>query len=140
MKTFIIPLSLLSQMGYWRSLFPKRKEMKVDVLKDIEAIRDCLTDVQFEVNAILPELDKLEELEKERQVVKKASVIEVNLETQATVLDSLLEKYEFFQNDVDINGIRVKEISRNFLKLARKAGLQDLANEKKGKSTWTFNW
>ena len=111
----------------------------MDVVNDIEAIQECLKDVTEEVRSLLPLLEELEELEKERQVAK-AGVIKINLETQAKILDSILEKYEFFQNDVDINGLRVKKIAKQVLKEAKKEGLKELVEEKEKKMHWTFDW
>src|SRR3989338_9298069 len=99
------------EQSWWKRIFTPRKEGHVDVVNDIEAIQECLKDVTEEVRSLLPLLEELEELEKERQVAK-AGVIKINLETQAKILDSVLEKYEFFQNDVDINGLRVKKIAK----------------------------
>ncbi|MEK6900767.1 MAG: hypothetical protein AABX37_00315, partial [Nanoarchaeota archaeon] len=102
-------------------------------------IQECLKDVTEEVRSLLPLLEELEELEKERQVAK-SGVIKINLETQAKILDSVLEKYEFFQNDVDINGLRVKKIAKQVLKEARKEGLKELVAEKEKNMHWTFDW
>ena len=127
------------EQSWWKRIFTPRKERHVDVVNDIEAIQECLKDVTEEVRSLLPLLEELEELEKERQVAK-AGVIKINLETQAKILDSILEKYEFFQNDVDINGLRVKKIAKQVLKEAKKEGLKELVEEKEKKMHWTFDW
>ncbi len=126
-------------MSWWNRASKKEGEPKVDILKDIGAIQDSLREVSMESKALLKELGGLEELEKERQVARE-SVIPINLEAQAKVLDILLQRYEFYQNDVDINGIRVKQIAREFLKRAKQAGLKDLVNEKKKDMKWQFDW
>tara|TARA_Y100000310_G_scaffold337165_1_gene423545 strand:+ start:914 stop:1309 length:396 start_codon:yes stop_codon:yes gene_type:complete len=124
---------------WWRKMFDKKKAPKEDVLKDLEAMIDFLEDVNDEAQHLIPELKKLEELEKERQVAE-SGLTQVNLETQAAVLDKVLERYEFFQNDVDINGIRVKRIAQEFLKQAKKAGMKDLVKEKEQSHQWKFFW
>ena len=120
-------------------MFDKKPHHKEDVLKNLEAMIDFLEDINFEAKQLIPELKKLEELETERQVAAPG-LTQVNLETQSEVLDKVLEKYEFFQNDVDINGIRMKRIAEEFLKQAKKAGLKDLIKEKEQKSMWKFFW
>ncbi len=65
-----------------------------------------------DVKELLKQLKKLEELEKEYKVAS-SGIKQVNLETQAKILDKLLERYAFYQNDIDINGIRVKLIAKN---------------------------
>ena len=124
---------------WWRKMFDKKKAPKEDVLKDLEAMIDFLEDVNDEAQHLIPELKKLEELEKERQVAE-SGLTQVNLETQAAVLDKVLERYEFFQNDVDINGIRVKRIAQEFLNQAKKAGMKDLVKEKEQSHQWKFFW
>lgn len=126
-------------MSWWSRVFPKEAEPKVEVLKDIQAIQESLREAPGETKMLLKELQKLEELEKERQVARE-SMIPVNLEAQAKILDTILQRYEFYQNDVDIGGIRVKQIAREFLKKARHAGLKDLVNEKKKDMKWQFDW
>ena len=124
---------------WWKKMFDKKPHHKEDVLKNLEAMIDFLEDINFEAKQLIPELKKLEELETERQVAAPG-LTQVNLETQSEVLDKVLEKYEFFQNDVDINGIRMKRIAEEFLKQAKKAGLKDLIKEKEQKSMWKFFW
>lgn len=129
----------MSGLSWWSRTFHKEAELKVDILKDIQAIQDSLKEAPRESKALLPELQKLEELERERQVARE-SVIPVNLEAQAKILDALLQRYEYYQNDVDINGIRVKQLAREFLKKARQAGLKELVKEKKKDMKWQFDW
>jgi len=130
----------LYEKKWWKKLFAKKQhQKKVDSVKDIGAIIDFLEVVKLEAEEILPELTKLNNLEKERQVAR-SGIRQINLETQAKILDKIIEKYEFFQNDVDINGLRVKMIARQFLKNAEKDGLKDLINEKKKNSKWKFLW
>lgn len=126
-------------MGWRSEIFQKESESKVEVLKDIGAIQDSLQEVPRESKVLLQELQKLEELEKERQVARE-SVIPLNLEAQAKILDTLLQRYESYQNDVDINGLRVKQIAREFLKKAKLAALKNLVNEKKKDMKWQFDW
>lgn len=125
---------------WWKKVFQKKEsKIKVDVNKDINAVTDFITDLNDEKKIILKNLTKLQELEKEFKVAN-SGIIQINLETQAKLLDKILESYEFFQNDVDINGIRVKRIAKEFLKRATKVGLKDLVKEKKTDQRWSFQW
>jgi len=121
-------------------LFGRRQQpKKVDVLSDIEAITEFLQDVQVDTKELLSQLKKLQELEKEYEVAA-SGILHVNLETQAKILDKLLERYGFFENDVDVNGLRVKSIASEFMKRAGKAGMQDLVRQKEKDKRWMMMW
>jgi hypothetical protein len=126
--------------SWWQRKFgwdPKSEH--IDIVKDVEAIKDSLSEVPFDVKALIPELEKLDELERERKVAT-SGIIHVNLETQADVLDKLLERYQFLQDDVDINGLRLKAIANQFLRNAKSAGMKDLVREKERDRKWKFFW
>ena len=130
----------MAKKSFWKRLRERRMEQdKVDIVKDLDAVIEFLQEVQSDVNLLLPELKKLEDLEKERKVAT-SGILHVNLETQADVLEKLLERYQFFQDDVDVSGLRIKAIANQFLKNAKKAGLSDLVKEKKNNKHWKFFW
>ncbi len=129
----------LYQRAWWKRLFQTKKKEPVDVLKNIQAVIEFLGDNRLETEKLLSDLQKLEELEKERRVAEEG-IVQVNLETQAKILDHLLERYQFFQNDADINGIRVKQIASQLLKYAEEAGMADLVSQKKKEMGWKFDW
>ncbi|HLC88994.1 MAG TPA: hypothetical protein VJG49_03080 [Candidatus Nanoarchaeia archaeon] len=124
---------------WWKRLLKKEPEPKEDSIKDLTVIVEYLEDINDEAKLLLPELKKLEELETERQVAS-SGLAQVNLEAQAVILDKILKEYGFFQNDVDINGIRIRQVAKEFLKQAKKAGLKDLVKEKEKDNNWKFNW
>ncbi len=126
----------LYEQVWWKKLWGKKKvQIKVDVLQDLQAITEELRDLKDEVRPLIKQLQKLEELEKEYEVGNE-EVRLVNVETQAEVLDQILQRYEFLQDDIDINGIRVKQVAKEFLKRAQEAGLKDLVAEKKQDRKW----
>ena len=126
----------LYEQEWWKKLFGKKKtHHQVDVLKDIHAVLEELQDLKDEVKPLLKQVQKLEELEKEYEVGKE-DVRLINLETQAEILDQILQRYEFLQDDIDINGIRVKQVAKEFLRRAQQAGLKDLVAEKKQDRKW----
>ena len=112
---------------------------KVDVLSDIEAITEFLNDIQADTKELLSQLKKLKELEKEYGVAS-SGILHVNLDTQAKILDKLLERYGFFQDDVDVNGLRMKMISSEFLKRAKAVGMTDLVRQKEKDPRWKALW
>ena len=131
----------LYEKEWWKKLWTKKHGKKrVDVAKDIAVIKEFLLDFDDDVKIILKLLEQLNELEKEYHIANRQEVFEVNLNAQETVLEKLLERYEFLQNDVDINGLRVKRIAKEFLNRASKAGMRELVREKKKNSKWFFQW
>tara|TARA_Y100000031_G_C7963602_1_gene267105 strand:- start:159 stop:554 length:396 start_codon:yes stop_codon:yes gene_type:complete len=124
---------------WWRKIFDKNKPHKEDALLDLQAMQDFLEDMADERSKLIEQIAKLKELEKERQVAE-AGIVQVNIETQAEILEKILQRYEFFQNDVDINGIRIKRVAKELLQHAKKAGLNDLVKENQKKPMWKFYW
>jgi len=124
----------------WMKLFGKKKPAKkVEVLSDIEAVMDFLSEIQADTKELLSQLKKLHQLEKEYQVAS-SGIVHINLETQAKILDKLLERYGFFEDDVDVNGLRVKEMAKEFLQRAKKAGMTDLVRQKEKDRRWKMLW
>ena len=123
----------------WFQRKEKGKEKSIDVLKDVEAVQEGLRETPLDLKPLLKELEQLAELEKEYRVAK-AGVLHVNLEAQAEILDKILQRYEYFQNDVDINGLRVKEIAREWLRRADKSGLKDVVKKKQQDMRWKMEW
>lgn len=129
----------LYQKKWWKKVFKEEKTKKVDFPEEIEAITDFLMDLPKDKEELLKLLSELEELDKESRVSNEG-LQQINLETQAKLLDKLIERYEFMQNDVDINGLRVKMLAEEFLNRAKKAGLKDLVREKKDSELWKMQW
>jgi len=126
----------LHEKRWWKKIFGFKEADKVDVIKDIDAVLEFLEEVHKDIKSILPELQKLEELEKEREVINSDKLLKVNLATQEKVFEKLLEKYEFLQDDVDINGSRLRHIAGEFLKHAEKAGMQEMIRNKRKDMKW----
>lgn len=137
----------LYQKKWWKKLFragkkeekEQQEKGKIMPLKNVQAIIEYLKEISVDSRRLIPDLQKLEELEKEREVATEG-LLQVNLDAQAKLLDGILERYEFLQNDADINGIRVKQIASRLLEQAQQAGMHDLISEKKKDMRWKFNW
>lgn len=128
----------LYQQMWWKKLFGKKEaHSKVDIRKDLGAVLEEVQDLKDEVKPLIKLLQKLEELEKEYEVGNE-DIRLVNLETQADIIDQILQRYEFIQDDIDINGIRLRYIGKEFLHRAQRAGLKDLVEEKKQDRKWRF--
>ncbi|MBI4152608.1 hypothetical protein HY495_02760 [Candidatus Woesearchaeota archaeon] len=129
----------LTDQNWWRKLFKPEPEQREDVSKDITAIIDFLQDAVKTPQLLLPEVKKLEELERESHVAK-SGLLQTNLETQAEILEKILALYESLQNDADINGIRVKRIAEGLLHRAQRTGLKELVERKRKDPRWQGKW
>ncbi len=129
----------LVEKKWWKKIFKPEPEAKIDVSKDISAVIEFLQDAYKTPKLLLPEVRKLEELEKESRVAK-SGLLETNLKTQAEILEKIIILYESLQNDTDINGIRVKRIVQEFLKCAQRAGLKDFVEKKRNYPLWHCKW
>jgi len=123
----------------WKLFQKKSAAKKVDVLSDIEGVMEFLSEIQHDTKELLVKLKGLKELEKEYHVAS-SGIVQVNLQTQAKLLDHLLERYEFFQDDADVNGLRIKMVATEFLKRATKAGMTDLVKQKGKDKRWMMLW
>ncbi len=129
----------LTEKKWWRKLVKPEPEPKVDVTKDLAAVLEFLQDLSKAPKNLIVELKKLQDLEAESHVAK-SGLLQVNLETQAKILERIIDAYESLQNDTDINGIRVKRIVAQFLQKAQRAGLKDLVEKKKQDKKWGCQW
>ncbi len=129
----------LTEQKWWRKLVKPEPEPKVDVTKDLAAVLEFLQDLSKAPKNLLTDLKKLQDLEAESHVAK-SGLLQVNLESQAKILERIIDAYESLQNDTDINGIRVKRIVAQFLQKAQRAGLKDLVEKKKQDKKWECQW
>src|SRR3989338_246760 len=130
----------LTEKKWWRKVVGHPvPEKKVEISKDLAAILEFLQDLPKNQKILLPELKKLEELEKESHVAK-VGLLHVNLETQSKVLEKIIDAYESLQNDTDINGLRLKRIVHEFLARAQRAGMKDLVQQKREDQKWQCKW
>ncbi len=125
---------------WWKKRFAKNQvKPNVNSLKDIKAIIDFLENIQDDPKILLQDLKQLEELEKER-LVGSENIMQANLKAQLPLFDKIIQRYEFFQNDVDISGIRVKKVAKEFLRNADNSGLHQMVVAKKKDPKWKFHW
>ncbi len=129
----------LVEKKWWRKLVKAEPEPKVDVSKDITAVLEFLQDLSKAPKSLLADMKRLQDLDAESHVAK-SGLLQVNLETQAKILEKIIDGYESLQNDTDINGIRVKRVVAQFLQKAQHAGLKDLVEKKKQDKKWQCQW
>jgi len=130
----------LYEKTWWKKLFKKnRHQEQIDVVKDIQAIGEFFIGSKRDAEKIVKKIGELEELEKEHLVASEG-ILQINVDAQIKLMEKLLEEYEFYQNDVDINGLRLKRIAKHLLKEAESAGMHDLVKEKKKDQKWQFWW
>jgi hypothetical protein len=128
----------INEWAIWRKLFP-RKEEKVDIPTDLEAIYRFLNEMDSDKQRLLKDITQARLLFSEAKVVNE-ELLDENLKHHIDVFDQVLQDYESFQNDVDINGIRVKKIAKELLRRASARGLSDIVKEKLKESRWRGNW
>lgn len=121
------------------ALFGKEKKEKVDIQKDLQAIGEFLADLDDERKRLFEDISKARELFQEAKVVDK-KLLDKNLSHHIEVFDNIVKDYESFQNDVNINGIRVKNIAKDLLRRAKERGLLEVVKEKRKDSRWRGNW
>ena len=73
---------------------------------------------------------------REEERVVNGELMEMNLKRQLVDYEKILQEYDFLQNDVDINGIRLKKIAKELLKKAGQSGMDHLAKEKSKNFLW----
>ena len=56
---------------WWEKIKRKQSEPKVDILHDIEAIKEFLGEINLDSKKFIKQLNQIEEFEKERQVGRK---------------------------------------------------------------------
>ncbi len=126
----------LAEQKWWQKLF-KREEgrKKIDLSRDFDGINDFLADMVRDRQALVVLFEQLKELEEERQVATHVA-LKVNLQSQVTLLQDILDRYNNFEDDVQINGIRLRIIAAELLKKAEKAGLKDAVKDKRDLPEW----
>ncbi|HLC81765.1 MAG TPA: hypothetical protein VJH68_03840 [Candidatus Nanoarchaeia archaeon] len=122
---------------WWKKLFPPAARKKINSGKNIQAVLEFLQEIKADAGILSNDLKQLSELEQERQVAS-SGIAHININTQAALLEKIIERFEFLESDAAINGIRVKHIAETLLEEARRRGMADLAAQKQKK--WRLDW
>lgn len=124
----------------WEWLGFRQREIKADVDTDIDAIVIYLKDVHYDVDELVKMLTRLQKLRNEAQLLVDIALIKENLRKQIELYDRLLLRYEYYDQDAEINGIRIKNIAAQYRDEAQKHKLYDLVEKMKKESRWYFDW
>ncbi|MBI4153315.1 hypothetical protein HY497_02230 [Candidatus Woesearchaeota archaeon] len=124
----------------WEWLGFKKRVEHIDVDKDIDALVMYLGDVHYDVEELLKLFARLVKLRKEAKVLSDEEALKENMRRQIELYDRLLLRYEEYDEDAIVNGIRVKNIATEYVEEAKKnrfyAALEKMRNE----SRWYFDW
>lgn len=124
----------------WEWLGFKKRVEHVDVDVDIEALLMYLKDVHYDVDELLKLFARLVKLRKDMKLLSDEDARKENLRRQIELYDRLLLRYEEYDDDAIVNGIRVKNIAKKYVEEAKKnkfyAALEKMRNE----SRWYFDW
>ena len=111
----------------------KEDEEEVKVKDDLDAVITFLK--EMDVKVLISKLEQMREMAKEEDVVEDGLKAE-NLEKQIGLFDEILRAYDFFEEDADVNGLRLQKIGNELLKKAKERGMGDLVKEKKKDIKW----
>ena len=124
----------------WEWLGWKPHEIFADVDTDVDAIVTYLQDVHYDVDELLKLFTQLQKLRDEAGVLTDERAVKENLRRQIELYDRLFLRYEYYDQDADINGIRVKNIAKQYLDDASRHKLYELSEKMKKESRWYFDW
>ncbi|MBD3355059.1 hypothetical protein GF361_03675 [Candidatus Woesearchaeota archaeon] len=135
----------INEWKIWQRLGFKSppKQSKIDVNKDIDAVLDSLNDVKPVISSLIKDINKFKALKKQEKSRKNISDNELKkmTEEKVKVFDRILNQYEYYELDVDVNGERIKNISSVLGKKAKDFGIsKKWLNKIKNSERWTFDW
>jgi 5'-deoxynucleotidase YfbR-like HD superfamily hydrolase len=128
------PLKIFGKFGF------KHREINADVDTDIDAVVRYLNDTHYDVEELLKLFKHLVVLRNDFKIITDESAKKENLKKQIELYDELLVRYEYYDHDVEINGIRVKKIAKQFLRQAKSNKLYSLYDKIRKEPRWFFDW
>ena len=138
----------INEWKIWQKLGltkPKEIESKIDIDKDIDAILLFTKEISPDIKELSELFAKFKSLRKKEVLLRKskASIKKIRgiIEQEVEVYDKILEKYEYLELEVDVNGERVKNISTVLGKTAKDANIsQKWLKRIKESERWIFDW
>lgn len=126
-------------------LFGKKKKKIVDIDKDLQAISEYVAEVGSDLKELYKLLEDMRKLRKREHNMKKDKAFDEavisNTEEQVRIWDDILRRYEFLDQDIELNGQRVKMIAGALRRLGAQKNIDpELQKMMKSKDSWTFNW
>ena len=124
----------INEWRIWKKVGIVKEEVKeVKVKDDLDAVIAFLK--EMDVSKLVEKLERMREMVKEEGVVEDGLKTE-NLEKQIKLFDEVLRAYDFFEDDADVNGLRLQKIGGELLRKAKEEGMGDLVKEKKKDIKW----
>lgn len=125
----------INEWRIWKRLRIVKEEEKeeVKVKDDLNAVISSLKDI--DVSELLKRLERMKSMAREREVIDE-KLKGNNLEKQINLLDDILQRYSFLEDDFDINGLRLRKIGKELLNKAKEKGMTDLVKEKNKDMKW----
>jgi len=134
MINYLLEMMAINEWRIWKKLKIVKEEVEeVKVKNDLGAVISFLK--EMDVHRLVNKLEKMKEIVKEERVVGEELKSE-NLVKQIKLFDEVLHRYDFFENDVDINGLRLKKIGKELLRKAETRRMKELVKEKKKDMKW----
>ncbi len=124
----------------WEWLGFKKRVEQVDVDKDIEGIVMYLKDVHYDVDELLNLFSRLVKYRKEGKLLTDEDARKENVRRQIELFDKLLLRYEEYDEDAIVNGIRVKNIAGEYVKEAKKHRFYAALDKMRKENRWNFDW
>ena len=109
-----------------------KKKIPKDIKKDVDALLIFLKDVQKDADDLRKMLLKY----KRRLGTSPEKVLD-----QVMMFDDVLQRYEWFQDDADVNGERIKKIALYLKHWAKKKKIEtEWINNIDKAEHWNFDW
>ena len=127
--------SALRKLGIIKPL-PKTK---INVNKDVKAITYFLANLPYDDERLLRLFKEFLELRLEHYALSDDKLKRQNIIKQVNLFDQIIDLYQYFQDDVDINGKRVKNIAKALTKVVKDQNIEE-AKAKVQSLKWRFDW
>lgn len=119
----------------------KIKKQPINVDADLKAIKSFLQEIGSDVENIFYLCKQMERLRQKDLTNAPEETRRKNLEEQVKLWDKMLTIYEFFDEDVDVNSERVKNIAKDLRKKTKTVEIDEkLKRAMNTEPRWTFNW
>lgn len=112
-------------------------------LTDEEQLAEQRFSVEKELNAVIGSLTESgrDIIKLIRLCMKVKESLDGITKDQLLAWDSFVRDYEFLEEDVDVNGERVKKITNNLIEKAKSSSVSKETLEiYKKKDSWSFDW
>lgn len=104
-------------------------EQKFSIEKEFDKVIDSLRESRTDLLKLLHLCNEMKES------------LSKGTKEQLFAWDRLVKDYEFFEEDVDVNGERAKKITKALIEKAKEEGIdKEKLEQFKKKESWSFDW